>query len=114
MFSRTRARMGLIFLALAVAPVAPVSAQTRLGSVSGRVTDANGKPLKGAVVQLENLGSLQIRSYITNSEGRYHFNRLYSEMDYKLTASYNGKRSAVKSLSRFDFKPRITHDLVVE
>src|SRR3954468_24675206 len=33
--------------------------------VSGFVTDAEGKPVKGAIVQLKNTRSLQVRSFIT-------------------------------------------------
>ena len=37
------------------------------------VTDAANQPVAGAVVQLKNTKTLQIRSFITQDDGNYHF-----------------------------------------
>src|SRR5215469_1221837 len=59
-------------------------------SVEGVVSQANDAPAVGAVVQLENTKTQQIRSFITKEDGKYHFYELSTEVDYKLKAEQNG------------------------
>jgi hypothetical protein len=72
--------------------------------VQGHVTDADGKPIVGAVVQLKNMRSLQVRSYITRDEGSYYFSGLNKDIDYEVKAQFNGKVSPPRTLSSFDTK----------
>jgi hypothetical protein len=72
--------------------------------VQGLVTDADGKPIVGAVVQLKNMRSLQVRSYITREPGTYYFSGLNKDIDYEVKAQFNGKISAARTLSAFDTK----------
>jgi hypothetical protein len=72
--------------------------------VQGLVTDADGKPIVGAVVQLKNMRSLQVRSYITRDAGSYYFSGLNKDIDYEVKAQFNGKTSAARTLSSFDTK----------
>ena len=55
-------------------------------SVQGLVTGADDKPVSGAVVQLKDMRSLQVRSFITQDDGAYHFSGLKGDIDYQLTA----------------------------
>lgn len=71
-------------------------------SVSGVVTDASGKPVPGAVVQLENMKTLQVRSFIAKDNGEYYFRGLSTDVDYQLRAEWNGHSSPTKTLSSFD------------
>lgn len=71
-------------------------------SVQGVVSDEAGNPISGAVVQLENMKTLQIRSYITKEKGDYYFSELSTDVDYKLHAENHGMVSATKTLSSFD------------
>lgn len=71
-------------------------------SVSGVVTDASGNPVAGAVVQLKNTKTLQVRSFIAKEMGEYYFQGLATDVDYELKADFNGKSSATKQLSSFD------------
>ena len=71
-------------------------------SVSGIVTDANGTPVPGAVVQLKNTKTLQVRSFIAKEMGEYFFQGLATDVDYELKADANGKSSGAKTLSSFD------------
>ena len=80
-------------------------------SVQGLVTDASGKPVEKAVVQLKDTKSLQIRSFITGPDGRYHFAGLSSNVEYELKAEYDGASSGRKSLSVFNTKKTATIDL---
>jgi hypothetical protein len=70
--------------------------------VSGFITDADGKPVVGAVVQLKNTRTLQIRSFITRDKGDYFFAGLNKDVDFELKAVFNGKTSAQHTLSSFD------------
>lgn len=74
--------------------------------VSGVVTDADGKPVVGAVVKLKNTKTLQIRSFITKDKGEYVFNGLNKDVDYELSATSGGHNSSLKILSTFDTKPQ--------
>ena len=72
--------------------------------VQGLVTGADGKPIVGAVVQLKNMRSLQVRSFITRDAGSYYFSGLNKDIDYEVKAQFNGKTSAARTLSSFDTK----------
>jgi len=71
-------------------------------SVQGTVTVADDSPVNGAVVQLKNTKTLQIRSFITKEDGTYHFYDLSVDIDYELKADYQGASSNTKKLSSFD------------
>ena len=71
-------------------------------SVGGVVTDASGSPVPGAVVQLKNMKTLQIRSFIAKEMGEYFFMGLATDVDYEIKADANGKSSGTKTLSLFD------------
>ncbi len=47
--------------------------EDKLRMVQGVVTDAQDNPLVGAVVQLKNSKTLQVRSFITQENGVYQF-----------------------------------------
>jgi len=70
--------------------------------VQGTVTDANEKFINGAVVQLKDARTLQVRSFITQKDGAYHFSGLKVDNDYQLEARYSGMTSGWKTLSVFD------------
>jgi hypothetical protein len=73
-------------------------------SLSGFVMDADGKTIAGAVVQLKNTRTLQVRSFITREKGDYYFSGLSKDVDYELKAQSQGKTSSSKTLSSFDSK----------
>jgi hypothetical protein len=70
--------------------------------VSGLVTGADEMPAVGAIVQLKDMRTLQVRSFITQTDGTYHFYELKADVDYQLSARSNDTVSPVKSLSVFD------------
>lgn len=74
-------------------------------SVSGVVTDAGGNPVPGAIVQLKNMKTLQVRSFIAKDMGDYYFQGLATDADYELKADSNGKSSGPRILSSFDSHP---------
>lgn len=83
-------------------------------SVQGTVSSAEGKPVNGAVVQLKNTRSLQIRSFITKQDGAYYFHRLSTDIDYQLKAEYNNSASPAKTLSSFDTRKQAVINLTLE
>jgi len=77
-------------------------AQPPLRNVNGIVTDQHRVPLKGAVVQVRNVETNQVQSYITGLDGRYSFKRLEGDTDYRIWAKVHGRQSRTRSLSMFD------------
>jgi hypothetical protein len=71
-------------------------------SVQGSVNLVDESPAAGAVVQLKNTKTLQIRSFITKEDGTYYFHGLSPDVDYELKADFQGASSGTKTLSSFD------------
>jgi hypothetical protein len=71
-------------------------------SVQGTVSDAGDSAVNGAVVQLKNTKTLQIRSFITKEQGAYYFHGLSPDVDYELKAEFKGASSPTRTLSTFD------------
>jgi len=80
-------------------------------SVEGIVTTADDAPAPGAVVQLKNVKTLQIRSFIAKENGEYYFHELSPDVDYELKADYQGGSSSAKTLSAFDSRRKATINL---
>src|ERR1700730_4989817 len=80
-------------------------------SVQGVVTDASGKPVAGAVVQLKDTKSLQIRSYRTEADGTYHFAGLSTNVEYELEAKNGDATSGKKTLTVFNTQKVATVNL---
>ena len=80
-------------------------------SVQGTVTAADDSLVNGAVVQLKNTKTLQIRSFITKDDGTYHFYDLSPDIDYELKADYQGASSNTKTLSSFDSRTQTVLNL---
>jgi carboxypeptidase family protein len=82
--------------------------------VQGTVTDSKGNAVDGAVVQLKNTKTLQVRSYITKEHGTYYFHGLDPNVDYLLKADYQGASSQPKTLSAFDSRKQPVINLQVD
>jgi hypothetical protein len=83
--------------------------QTR--SVQGSVSSPTDAPVSGAVVQIKNTKSLEIRSFITKEDGTYYFHGLNPDIDYELKADYQGSSSPTKTLSSFDSRKQAVINL---
>ncbi len=83
-------------------------------SVQGVVTDSTDKTVDGAVVQLKDTKTLQVRSFITKPDGMYHFHGLNPNVDYELRAEYQGASSSSKTLSSFDSKKQAVVNLKLD
>jgi hypothetical protein len=82
--------------------------------VQGLVLNADGQPQQNAVVYLQDQKSLQVRTYITEADGRYRFGQLSSDVDYQLWAEYKGHKSKTRSISSFDSKKELIFDLKID
>ena len=80
-------------------------------SVEGIVTTADDAPAPGAVVQLKNTKTLQIRSFIAKEDGAYYFHELSPDVDYEVKADLQGASSSSKTLSSFDSRKKATVNL---
>ena len=112
-------RRGAIVLALAVLVFVPtgLAQKSKKGddqtsrTVQGIVTSAEDAPVAGAVVQLKNTKTLQIRSFITKEDGSYYFNGLSPDVDFELRAENQGSSSSTKTVSSFDSRKTVTINL---
>ena len=64
--------------------------------------DKSGTPIAGAVVLLKDTKTLQVRSYLAQSDGRYRFYGLSTEINYQVRAHHGGLTSKTKMVSVFD------------
>jgi hypothetical protein len=88
--------------------------EAALRSVEGLVTTVDEAPAVGAVVQLKDSRTLEIRSFITQDGGKYHFSGLRPDIDYQLKADFNGMTSGWRTLSVFDSRKDALINLKVE
>lgn len=95
----------VVLLLLACAPLV-FAQKDNTRSVQGSVTKPDETPAVGAVVQLKNMKTLQIRSFITLEDGMYRFFELSPDVDYELKADFRGTSSSTKTLSSFDSRKK--------
>jgi len=90
------------------------SEEDKLRIVQGSVTDGQDNAIVGAVVQLKNTKTLQVRSFITQDKGSYQFHGLDPNVDYALKAEFQGASSSVRTLSAFDSRKQPVINLKIE
>jgi protocatechuate 3,4-dioxygenase beta subunit len=111
--------------ALAVFSVAAVFAQNGSGknnkkedpnlrNVEGTVLGLDQKPVAKAIVQLKDARTVQVRSFVTQEDGKYHFAGLRTTNDYELQATFEDLKSSTKRLSTFDNRKTATLVLQLE
>ena len=105
----------LLTLALAVSGVAQKKDKAPTErTIAGVVSSADDAPVPGAVVQLKNMKTLQVRSFIAREKGDYIFQALSMDVDYELKAMANGKESNPRTVSTFDPHDKVTVNLKVK
>lgn len=85
-----------------------------LRAVEGTVQDSAGAPVNGAIVQLKDTKSLQIRSFITRDNGAFVFQGIKKSVEYELKAKFKNKESKARLLTIFDDRQRANIDLKIE
>ena len=88
------------------APVVPEPGESHIPPntrvIEGTVEDVNGGPVPGAVVLLKDTKTLQIRSFIAQHDGKYHFYGLSTDINYQVRAQTDAYTSPSKLVSVFD------------
>ena len=101
-------------LLVAGTAVAKKDEDANIRTVQGVVNNPDGQAVNGAVVQLKNTKTLQIRSFITRDNGAYYFHGLSTDTDYELTATFSGESSGTRTLSCFDSRKVAVMNLKLE
>jgi protocatechuate 3,4-dioxygenase beta subunit len=85
--------------------------EATLRILQGTVFDHEDKPVVGAVVQLKDVRTLQMRSYISKENGEYHFSSLKIDDDYEVEAKNQNMTSGPKKISIFDNRKIVIQNL---
>ncbi len=101
----------VVLLLLACVPVGFAQKEAATRQVQGVVSNQDDVAVTGAVVQLKNMKTLQIRSFITKEGGTYQFFELSPDVDYELKADYQGASSGLRTLSSFDSRKKAVINL---
>jgi hypothetical protein len=107
----------LLALVTSLTPASVVQGQT-LGQavrvVQGNVFNANSQPQTNAVVYLQDQKTLEVRTFITQTDGHYRFGQLSSDVDYQLWAEFQGHKSKNRAISSFDSRKQFMFDLKLD
>lgn len=104
----------LLLLAVTALPLALRAQDFGVKQLQGKVFSASDATLSGAIVYLENSRNNDIKSYITETDGGYHFANLSADTDYTLWAAFKGRKSPVKTVSSFDSRKNVFIDLHIK
>lgn len=83
-------------------------------TIDGTVQDAARNPVPKAIVQLKDMKTLTIRSFVTQADGTFHFAALKMDTDYELKATSDDLNSAPKRVSSFESRKNVTVNLQLE
>lgn len=83
-------------------------------AVAGIVRNEAEEPVEGAIVQLKDLKSAKVRSYITKADGVYRFFGLSTNSDYELRADFRELSSDKRMLSVFDSRKQAILNIKLE
>ncbi len=92
-------------------PAADAVTRTTTRTIEGRVLTKAGAPVPGAVVLIKDSKTLQVRSYIAQADGQYHFFGLSTDVNYALHAQSQDLISKDKMVSVFDSHKTVKLDL---
>jgi hypothetical protein len=110
-------RTGLIGIILAMTLgslwASSVAAASKPRTVTGRALSPDGEPLRGADVQIKNLRTLHIRSFVARKDGSFYFHSLHPEVDLEIFARFRDRSSPVKTVIRFDSHEVVKVDLEI-
>jgi hypothetical protein len=101
-FQRLSIAVLMLALAGAAFPQSGKKGEAKERTVEGTVVDSAGKAVPRAIVQLKNVRTQQIRSFIAQDKGDFFFNGLNPDIDYEVRAEADGASSATKTLSSYD------------
>jgi hypothetical protein len=105
--------LAITLLAIALVLVAPRASAQDFGvkQLQGKVFTAQDSPIGGAIVYLQNSRNNDIKSYISDKDGAYHFADISADTDYTVWAAFQGKKTPTKTVSAFDSRKKVFLDL---
>lgn len=109
-----RAALGFLLLAAGLAIVTPANGNSRVGTLAGKVVDAQGKPVAKATVTIETSDGLDPHATSTDANGRFAFVR-FEKGQYDVHASSSGtssnwlKRVPIRSGKRTEITLRLAN-----
>jgi hypothetical protein len=113
-FLKTQAAIAAILCAILFTAAVPSRAAEKdekpTRTVKGIVTDDNENPIVGAVVQLKNTKTLQVKSFITDKGGNYYFHGLDTNTDFELKARSGDLTSRTRTVSTFDERKEVVYN----
>jgi Carboxypeptidase regulatory-like domain len=95
-------------------PVVGQPGTPRFRSIEGTVLSSTGSPVPGAIVLLKNAKTLQVRSFIAQQDGRYHFYGLSMDVNWELRAENAGLTSKTRTISVFDSHVKVRLSLKLD
>jgi hypothetical protein len=113
-FAMKRAALGFLLLAAGLAIVTPANGNSRVGTLAGKVVDAQGKPVAKATVTIETSDGLHPHATSTDANGRFAFVR-FEKGQYDVHASSSGtssnwlKRVPIRSGKRTEITLRLAN-----
>ncbi|MFQ5777766.1 MAG: carboxypeptidase-like regulatory domain-containing protein [Terriglobia bacterium] len=93
--------------ALLFSGLAAGAQQESTRAIRGQVLDSQGKTVRRAIVYLVNENTKDKWSVVTDKKGRYQFNDLKMNEDYKLYGEWRDQQSRTRSISQFDTRTEI-------
>ena len=109
----TRRKMLVALVLLSMGTLSTLAAEGPTRDLHGIVHEQTGEPLRGAIVEIKDVNTLAIRSFITQRDGQYHFSALNPDGWYEVRAQYRGRWSSTHTLSRFNEKPHPVIDITI-
>ena len=85
----------------------PAKEQAAIKSLVGEVVNSQGGKVPQAVVHLKDKKTLEVKTRISDGEGKYVFRGLDRDADYEVHAEFQGNSSSPKNVSHFDNKDEI-------
>lgn len=79
--------------------------------IRGQVLDAQGKIVARAIVYLINENTKDKWSVVTDKKGRYQFNDIKMNEDFKLYCEWREQQSRTRSISQFDTRAQVIVNL---
>lgn len=101
----------LAMVVLVVAAPRAIAQDFGFKQLQGKVLSAQGAPVPGAIVYLENSRNNDIKSYISDKDGTYHFADISADTDYTIWAAFKGRKSSTKIVSSLDSRKKVFLDL---
>jgi hypothetical protein len=100
-----RLLLACLLVCLAVLLAVPLSGADKgppKRTIRGEIWSPEDAPVNGAIVQLKNAKTLQIRSFVTKEDGGYVFPGLSTDVEYEVSAKFQDLVAGPRTVSQFD------------